>query len=255
MDERRLGNVWITGASSGIGEDLARLVDDVADHVAISARSGDKLVSLQKSGKKLAAFPLDVTDAQAVSDTVAAIEAQFGGIDLAVFCAAVWQPMSVESMDPAKMRQAMDVNYFGVVNAVNALLPGMKSRGSGHIVIVASVAGYRGLPTAAAYGPTKAALMHLTETLAIELRRDGIEVTLVNPGFVDTPMTRVNNYNMPGMIKSDAAAKYMLAGILKRKPAVFFPLGFTTAMRLLNFLPYRLYYWLIRRITGSGRKR
>ena len=161
MLERRLGNVWITGASSGIGASLARLVDGLADNVALSARSSDKLEALQRDGKNLASFPLDVTDAQAVSETVADIESRFGSIDLAVFCAGIWLPMSATSMDPGKMRQAMDINYFGVVNAVKAVLPGMKARGGGHLVIVASVAGYRGLPTSAAYGPTKAALMHL----------------------------------------------------------------------------------------------
>ncbi|MCP5000873.1 MAG: SDR family NAD(P)-dependent oxidoreductase [Hyphomicrobiales bacterium] len=216
---------------------------------------GEKLQALQQDGHRLTSFPVDVTNAPAVIETAAAIESRFGSIDLAVFCAGIWQPMSVASMDPEKMRQVMDTNYFGMVNAVNAVLSGMKVRGSGHMVILGSVAGYRGLPTTAAYGPAKAALIHFAETLAIELRADGIDVTLVNPGFVDTPMSRVNNYRMPGLISADVAAEKMLAGILKRKPAVFLPLLFTTAMRLTNLLPYRLYHRLVSRITNRSRNR
>ena len=255
MHERRLGNLWITGASTGIGESFVRSAATHADRIAMSARSADKLQALQQDGDNLFAYPLDVTDAKAVQDTVAAIEDRFGGIDTAVLNAGVWTPMRAVEMDLDAMHRTMEVNYFGVVNVVRALLPGMISRGSGHIVIVASVAGYRGLPTAAAYGASKAAVMHFTETMAVELRRHGIAVSLVNPGFVDTPMTRVNRYDMPGIMSADAAAQKMLDGILKKKPAIFFPFGFTLAMRLLNFLPYRLYYWLVRRITGANRSR
>ena len=149
----------------------------------------------------------------------------------------------------------MDINYFGVVNAVNALLPGMKERGGGRIVVVASVAGYRGLPTSVAYGPTKAALINLVETLALELHEWDIEVTIVNPGFVDTPMARVNRFRMPGLISADKAAQKLLDGIVRRKSAIFFPFGFTTVIRLTNFLPTALYYWLIRRLTGAGKQK
>ena len=255
MDERRLGNVWITGASSGIGESFARLAGENSTKIAISARSAEKLSALQDADSKLHAYPLDVTDAKAVSETVSAIQDNFGGIDTAVLNAGVWNPMRAEEMDLDAMHQSMEVNYFGVVNAVHALLPGMIKRGSGHIAIVASVAGYRGLPTAAGYGPSKAAVMHFTETMALELRRYGITVSLVNPGFVDTPMTQVNQYSMPGIISADDAAKTLLDGLLKKKPAIFFPLGFTLAMRALNFLPYRLYYWLIGRMTGVNKRR
>ncbi len=255
MDEPRLGNVWITGASSGIGESFARLAGEHSTKIAISARSAEKLQALQEGGNALFAYPLDVTDAGAVAETVSAIESEFGGIDTAVLNAGVWNPMRAENMDLDAMHQSMEVNYFGVVNAVKALLPAMIKRGSGHIAIVASVAGYRGLPTAAGYGPSKAAVIHFAETIALELRRYGIAVSIVNPGFVDTPMTQVNQYNMPGMISAEDAAGKLLHGILKKKPAIFFPLGFTYAMRALNFLPYRLYYWLIGRMTGANRKR
>ena len=250
-----LGNVWIVGASSGIGASLARLMDDRAGNVAITARSADKLEALQSAGKRLAAFPADISDQKAITDTVAEIEKRFSGIDLAVLCAGVWLPMAADEMDVEEMRRAMDINYFGVIDTVNALLPGMKARGGGRIVIVASVAGYRGLPTSVVYGPTKAALINLVETLAIELSAWGIEVTIANPGFVDTPMARVNQFKMPGLISADTAAQKLLDGIVRHKPAIFFPRGFTTIIRLMNFLPTGLYYALIRRMTGAGKRK
>ncbi|WP_419906311.1 SDR family NAD(P)-dependent oxidoreductase [Hoeflea sp.] len=248
-----LGNVWIVGASSGIGASLAGLILEKSDNVAISARSSEKLDEIQSSSEKLSAFPLDIADQAAVAETVEKIESRFSGIDLAVLCAGVWWPMSTDEIDTAKMRQAMDVNYFGVVNAVNALLPGMKARGGGRIVVVASVAGLRGLPRSVAYGPTKAALINLVETLAIELRDENIEVTIVNPGFVDTPMSRVNTFRMPGLISADTAAEKLLDGIVRHKPAIYFPFGFTAAIRLLNLLPTGLYYAVIRRLTRAGK--
>ena len=146
------------------------------------------------------------------------------------------------------MRDAMDVNFFGVVNTVNTVLSGMKERSKGHIVIVASVAGYRGPPNAAAYGPSKAALMNLAETLRLDLQRLGIDVSLVNPGFVDTTMTRTNTFKMPGLIDADLAARKMLAGIRRKRFAIVFPFLFANGVRLLNVLPNRLFFWGIRRL-------
>ena len=216
MSETSYGTVWVIGASSGIGESFARLIDGEAEHVAISARSADKLETIASEGRNLTAFPLDVTSPEALAQTARTIEERFGGIDLVVVCSGLWWIMRSDELEIAKMHDAMDVNFFGAVNTVNAVLPGMKARGRGHIVLVASVAGYRGLPNAAAYGPTKAALMNLSETLKLDLRRFGVDVSVVNPGFVDTPMTRTNTFKMPGLIDSDLAAEKMLAGIRKK---------------------------------------
>ena len=243
-----LGNVWVVGASSGIGASFARLVDDSADHVAISARSKDKLEALQEQGRSLAAFLLDVTSESAVADAAKSIEDRFGSIDLVVICSGLWWMMPSDDLDIEKMRAAMDVNFFGVVNTVKAVVPGMKARGRGHIVIVSSVAGYRGLPNAAAYGPTKAALMNLAETLKSDLERFGIDVSIVNPGFVDTPMTRTNTFDMPGLISAEEAARRMLAGIRRKRFAIVFPAVFANTVRLGNILPNWLFFWGIRRM-------
>ncbi|MCY6382225.1 SDR family NAD(P)-dependent oxidoreductase [Hoeflea prorocentri] len=253
--EKSLGNVWIVGASSGIGQSLAEKCAPLADNVAISARSVEKLEQMERENPSFGAFPVDTSDQAAVEQTAEAIEKRYGGIDTAVLCAAVWFPMRADDLDTDKMHQAMTINYFGAVYAVKALISGMKARGSGHIVIVSSVAGYRGLPSSLAYGPTKAALTNLAEALAVELGEFGIKVTLVQPGFVDTPMSRVNKFPMPGLMDVDAAAEKLLSGILQRKNAIFFPRLFTTAVRLTNFLPYWLFYALSRRMISGRRNR
>lgn len=253
--QKRLGNVWIVGASSGIGKSLAEKCLPLSDNIAISARSAEKLQHMESEHTGFAAFPLDVSDRGAVAETVEAIEKRLGGIDTAVLSAGIWFPMRAADLDTDRMREAMRINYFGAVYAVEALLAGMKARGRGHIVIVSSVAGYRGLPTSVAYGPTKAALTNFSEALAVELAEFGIQVTLVQPGFVDTPMSKVNRFHMPGLMDVDAAADRLLSGILRRKNAIFFPRLFTSAVRFTNFLPYGLYYALIRRMMGRRRDR
>jgi len=237
---------WITGASSGIGLELARLLDGKVTHLAVSARSQDKLSKLAAQCKNVVSYPLDVTDADAVVDSVGDIEAAAGPIDLAVLNAGVWQLMDVAELDLKAIRTGIEVNYMGVVHAINALLPGMLARGAGQIAIVASVAGYRGLPRSAAYGPTKAALINLAETLRTELEPRGITVSVVNPGFVDTPMTRDNPFPMPNIISAKDAAQSLLAGLERRKYEIIFPRAFVFAMKLLRLLPNAMYFWVVR---------
>lgn len=237
---------WITGASSGIGLELARLLDGKVAHLAVSARSQDKLSKLAAQCKNVVSYPLDVTDANAVADSVGDIEAAAGPIDLAVLNAGVWQLMDVAELDLKAIRTGIEVNYMGVVHAIDALLPGMLARGAGQIAIVASVAGYRGLPRSAAYGPTKAALINLAETLRTELAPRGITVSVVNPGFVDTPMTRDNPFPMPNIISAKDAAQSLLAGLERRKFEIIFPRAFVFAMKLLRLLPNAMYFWVAR---------
>jgi len=237
---------WITGASSGIGLELARLLDGKVTHLAVAARSQDKLSKLAAQCKNVVSYPLDVTDADAVVDSVGDIEAAAGPIDLAVLNAGVWQLMDVAEHDLKAIRTGIEVNYMGVVHAINALLPGMLARGAGQIAIVASVAGYRGLPRSAAYGPTKAALINLAETLRTELAPRGITVSVVNPGFVDTPMTRDNPFPMPNIISAKDAAQSLLAGLERRKYEIIFPRAFVFAMKLLRLLPNAMYFWVVR---------
>ena len=244
---------WITGASSGIGHELARLLDGRVAHLAVSARSQDKLNKLAAQCKNVVAYPLDVTDADAVAAAVDDIEAAAGPIDLAVLNAGVWQLMDIADLDLTAIRASVEVNYMGVMHAINALLPGMRARGHGHIAIVASVAGYRGLPRSVAYGPTKAALINLAETLRTELAPRGITVSIVNPGFVDTPMTRDNPFPMLGIIPAPEAAQRLLAGLERRKYEIIFPRAFVFAMKLLRLLPNAVYFGAIRTVVMKNR--
>ncbi len=237
---------WITGASSGIGLELARLLDGKVDHVALSARSQDKLDTLAGQCKTVVSYPLDVTDADAVAASVGDIEVAAGPIDLAVLNAGAWQLMDIADLDLSAIRAGIEVNYMGVVHAIDALLPGMLARGAGHIAIVASVAGYRGLPRSVAYGPTKAALINLAETLRTELEPRGITISLVNPGFVDTPMTQDNPFPMPGIISAREAAQNLLAGLKRGKYEIIFPRAFVMAMKALRLLPNAAFFWVAR---------
>jgi len=247
--DENLGNVWVIGASSGIGEGFARLIQNSCKNVAISARSADKLEKIQsETAGALTAVPVDVTSAEAMAEAVNTIEARFGSIDMVVICSGYWAVMPADQLDLKKMHTAMDVNFFGTINTVAAVVPGMKKRKRGRIVIVASVAGYRGLPQASAYGPTKAALMNLAETLKIDLEPFGIDVSIVNPGFVDTPMTQTNKFAMPGLISVEEAARSMLAGIRRKKFVVLFPFWFANTVRLTRLVPNGLFFWGIRRM-------
>lgn len=240
-------SVWITGASSGIGLELARRYAGEGHLVAASARSAEKLEELADKTANMSAAPLDVTDADNVREVVARIERDQGPIDLAVLNAGAWQLMPVEEFDLRAIRTGVEVNIMGVMHCLDAILPGMLERGRGHIAIVASVAGYRGLPFSIAYGPTKAALINLAETLRCELAPKGITVTLINPGFVDTPMTRDNPFPMPGLISPKDAAAAITQGLKSSRFEIAFPRDFTFVMKLLRVLPDRLFFWVVRR--------
>ena len=251
---KRWGTAWVVGASSGIGRELASALSGRADHVAASARSAGKLDDLAASKPNIGAYTADVTDAEGLASCVAAIEASGGPVDLAVFCAAQWKMMKAQSLDRDTVAEMFDVNYMGVVNAIQAVLPGMLARRSGHVVIVASVAGYRGLPRSLTYGPTKAALINLAEALKIELEPEGIAVSLVNPGFVDTPLTENNPFPMPDLITAKQAAEHILAGLDADRFEIAFPWRFTRVLKLLRILPYGAYFAVIRRTVARRRK-
>lgn len=229
-----------------MGRELARRIAGSAGHVSVSARSVDKLETLAGEHGNVSAHPVDVADKRAVEEAFEAISSEHGQIDAAILNAGIWRLMDAIDLDADFARAAIEVNYLGVVNALSVLLPAMRAQGRGHIVIVASVAGYRGLPKSIVYGPTKAALINLAETLRCELEPLGIEVTLVNPGFVDTPMTRDNPFPMPGLVSADAAAATILAGLRAKRYEIAFPGWFATAMNVLRIVPNCMYFWLVR---------
>ncbi len=236
--------VWVTGASTGIGAEICKQLAAEGVVVAASARNA---VALQALGAGIHAFPLDVSNEQAVADTFAAIEQQLGPIDLIIAGAGTYTPASAADFQVGMFRRMYEVNYLGVIHVLAAALPKFRARRSGHLSWIASVSGYRGLPKAAAYGPTKAALINLAESLKPELDRDGVKITVINPGFVRTPMTAINDFDMPFLMEPADAARATIAGLAKGKFEVAYPTPFVAIMKLGRLLPYRLYFWISRK--------
>lgn len=240
---------WITGASSGIGKALAeRLLRD-GYRVAVSARSADALAELASSHTgKIGVYPLDVTDPAAVKQVFAAVESDMGPVDLAVFAAGSYTRDYAKDFDSARTRQMFELNVLGTASCLETVMPAMTGRRSGHIAVVASVSGYVGLPGAATYGATKAALNVMCEALYPELERSGVKITIINPGFVDTPLTKKNDFPMPFLVSSEEAADTIAKGLTKGKFEIIFPWKMAVAIRLLHALPHSLRFALTRKM-------
>lgn len=241
---------WLTGASSGIGFDLAKELQARGQPLVVSARSMAPLAQLA-AHEGTNALPLDVTMRDKVADAVAKIEQDFGPIETAIFNAGTHLPVEGDQFNADGFSWLMNVNVMGVVHCLEAVIPAMVARGRGRIVIVASVAGYRGLPTASYYGATKAALINMAEALRLDLKKHGIVVQLVNPGFVKTPLTDKNEFPMPFLMDSKVAAKRFADGIETDKFEITFPRRFAMILKLLRMLPYALYFPLVGRGTGK----
>jgi len=243
--------VWVIGASTGIGAAVARDLIDAGARVALSARSRDRLDAIAKGTDAIVA-PLDVTDRAAVLDAAKKVCDALGALDLVIVVAGTHSAMRADQFDRVKADQLLAVNLVGPLNCLEAVLPTLLKQRRGGIALVASVAGYRGLPQALIYGPTKAALIHLAEGLYLDLRRHGIGVYLVNPGFVDTPLTQRNDFAMPALMTAEKAARRTLDGIAAGRFETHYPRRFTGWLKLLRILPYPAYFWAVRRFTGAG---
>lgn len=243
------GIAWITGASTGIGEAVARHMVSQGWTVAVTARAADKLEALAAAHPgRIIAAPCDVTDADAMKATLAHIETVSGRkVALAMFNAGAWREMGAADFDLAAFRVMMDTNLIGTAAGLDAVMPAMIARKSGQIAIVASVAGYRGLPRAVAYGATKAALISMAESLKFDLDPLGVTVTLVNPGFVKTPMTATNTFPMPFLLEVDDAAERIVRGLASGRFEVTFPWQLAWPLKFLQILPSRLFFWLVSR--------
>jgi NAD(P)-dependent dehydrogenase (short-subunit alcohol dehydrogenase family) len=241
--------VWVTGASMGIGEALARRLARDGAEVIASARSAGKLTALAEEDPSIVPWPVDVTDHAAVQDAVTRIEAERGPIDVAVLNAGTHQPVTAAEFTARGLRDLMEINVMGTAACLEALLPRMIARGRGRIAVVASVAGYRGLPTSAYYGATKAALINLTESLKFDLDRAGVTIQLVDPGFVRTPLTDRNEFPMPFLISAELAADRIARGLRSRRFEIAFPRPFVAILKVLRCLPYALYFPLVGRST------
>ena len=244
--------VWITGASQGIGAAVALAMAREGMTIAASARNEEKLSTLvaQSEGLKgnIVAYPLDVTDPNAVNAAVSKIIRDHGQIDQAILNAGTYLPEVAEAFNSQAMRQHVELNLMGVCHCIEPLIPLMKNLGQGIIAINASLAGYRGLPRSASYGATKAALINMAESLRTELPALGIDIKLINPGFVKTPLTDKNRFPMPFLIEADRAAKIIVKGMKSRKFEIRFPSFFAGLLGLLRLMPYPLYFYLVTKL-------
>lgn len=240
---------WVTGAGSGIGRALAvRLARD-GWQVAVSARTVADLETVAAEvPDRIHPYPLDVTDADAARDTVARIEARLGQIDLAVLNAGTYRPDTADDFDVGAFGATVDVNLMGRVHCLAPLLPRMLGRRSGHIAVVSSVAGYVGLPGAAAYGATKAALINMCEALHPQLAARHVRLSVVNPGFVDTPLTQKNDFPMPFLISANEAVDHILRGLRAGRFEIAFPWKMVLSLKLLALLPAPLFFAITRRM-------
>jgi NAD(P)-dependent dehydrogenase (short-subunit alcohol dehydrogenase family) len=241
--------VWLVGASSGIGQATAHALHARGARVVVSARNTQALDDFVRSHTGALALPLDASDAAAVKVAAQTVLA-LGPLDLLMYCAGYYRELRATEFDLAEMLQHQQVNYTGALYLLDAVLPALLKRGSGHISLVGSVAGYRGLPKSLAYGPTKAALINLAETLHVDLKPSGVGVSIVNPGFVETPLTAQNQFSMPALITPAQAATEILAGWARGEFEIHFPKRFTLWMKTLRVLPYALYFPAIRKFTG-----
>ncbi|MFN9677972.1 MAG: SDR family NAD(P)-dependent oxidoreductase [Betaproteobacteria bacterium] len=243
--------VWLIGASYGIGAALARELLGRGAQVALSARKRELLEQVAAGHAAARVQPLDITDHASVLAARDGLLQAWGGIDLVLVVAGTHTEMRAQDFDIARARQLLEVNLHGVLNCVDAALPPLLAQGTGGIAIVSSVAGYIGLPRALIYGASKAALINFTESLYGDLRPRGIGVYLVNPGFVDTPLTQKNDFEMPALMKAEDAARVTLDEIAAGRFEIHFPKRFTRALKLLRVLPYRWQLWAVRRFTGQ----
>lgn len=244
MRRLRGSRYWIIGASEGLGRALAWKLSEAGAEIVASARSRDRLRELASELPGRASFQtVDVADQASVRAAAKAV----GAIDGMVWTAGVYWPLGARNWDAGKAVRMADINYTGAVRSVGAVLPGMLKRGKGHIVLTGSLSGFRGLPGAAAYGSSKAGVMYLAEALQADLRGSGVDVQLVNPGFIRTRLTEKNDFAMPFIMDPGPAAARIVAHMRTRKFKKSYPALFSLAFRGSQFLPDALYYRLFSR--------
>jgi len=250
------GVAWITGASTGIGRELALRLAALGHVVVATARNSDDLDDLARESEgmrgTIRAFPGDVTDRAAMASMVKTIGESAGPIRLAVFNAGVYIPTPGEALSLDDFDTMIGVNLLGVLNGLVPVVETMKAAGCGQVVLVGSVSGYSGLPSASAYGATKAALNNMAESLSFDFEKMNIRIQVANPGFVDTPATRENDFEMPALMPVDKAAQALVEGIAEGGFEITFPRRFTYVLKLLRMLPHPIYFAIMRRATGWG---
>ena len=237
--------IWITGASSGIGKAVAEKFASEGWMVAASARRQEILNKIAEN-QNIFAYPLDVTQKENVTKIFNKIIDDFRNIDICLFCSGTYDPKLEQEINVEQNKFVMETNYFGVLNCIKAVETYFKNKKTGQISIVSSVAAYRGLPNSSGYGPSKAALTNLTESIYFDFKKHNVKISLVSPGFIKTPLTDKNEFPMPFIRSPEFAADKIFQGLTKKNIfEVHFPLGLTLTLKFLRILPYKLYLFLI----------
>ena len=241
--------IWITGASSGIGKAVAEKFASEGWRVAVSARRKEILENMAKN-QNIFSFPLDVTDQEQINNIFKNILSEFGSLDLCLFSSGTYEPKDEQKIDPEKIRNVINVNFLGVIDCVKAVEEYFKNKKSGHISIVSSIAGYRGLPNSSGYGPSKAALTNFCESIYFDFKKFGVRVSVISPGFIKTPLTEKNEFPMPFLKTVDYAADKVFNGLVKTNAfEIHFPKGLTLTLKFLRILPYKIYLFLVDKLV------
>jgi short-subunit dehydrogenase len=237
--------IWITGASSGIGKSLAEKFALEGWKVAVSARRKEILDEMAND-KNIFSYPLDVTNQEQISDVFSKIINDFGNLDLCVFSSGTYDPKLEQEINIKQNKFVMETNFFGVLYCIKSVEKYFKDKKEGHISIVSSIAAYRGLPTSSGYGPSKAALTNLTESLYFDFKKYNVRISLVSPGCIKTPLTDKNEFPMTFSKSPEFSAEKMFNGLTKSKDfEIHFPKALTLLLKFLRILPYRIYLFLI----------
>ena len=247
--------IWITGGSTGIGKALAIKFANEGWNVAISARRENLLKELSDKYENISPFPLDVTDKENCKNIFNQVKEKFGEIDICFFSTGTWDPKKEKDIDVEQIENVFKINFFGTVNSIKAVEEYYKNRNEGTIAIVSSIAGYRGLPNSTGYGPSKSALNNLAESLYFDFGRHNVRVCLVSPGFIKTPMTDKNDFKMPFLKTPEFAADKIYEGLVNKKSfEIHFPKELTLTLKFFSILPYKLYFYLVKKLTKFQKK-
>ena len=248
--------VFLTGASSGIGEALAVEMARRGAIVGLLARREELLNELagkcEAAGGTARVFAADVVDAEAVQKAADALREEFGRIDILIANAGIGgNNKETRELQPEFVKKVIDVNVMGAVNSVYAVLPQMLERGSGQLVAISSLAGFRGLPKSAAYSASKGALTNLFESIRLDVQNRGVAVTIIQPGFIRTPLTSGRKNKLPFLMELPDAVPLFLKAIEKRKKFAAFPWQLATIVRLGRFFPA----WIYDKIASGAKYR
>ena len=237
--------IWITGASSGIGKALAEKFAAEGWKVAASARRKEILDKMSEH-ENIFSYPLDVTNQDQIKNSFEKIIEDFNGLNLCVFSSGTYDPKLEQEINVVQNKFVMETNFFGVLYCIKAVESYFKNKKDGHISIVSSIAAYRGLPNSSGYGPSKAALTNLTESLYFDFKKYNVRISLVSPGFIKTPLTDKNEFPMPFIKSPEFAAEKMFNGLTKSKAfEIHFPKALTVLLKIFRVLPYKIYLFLI----------